>query len=295
MKPSLPCESPEPIPYPLSVSKITYSCDAIQPVPLDPVCLGQDPRSTHMTACGLIRRFQNLLHALPPGMTRMMMDKMGLGRSEIKRHLRNSVPRAGTDTSVERLRWFESVMSNQTVCWPDHPDFTHHDFQEFGGLLSALLVRPETLTQAVPLRFMNLPPGYLTRNRVHYIYRASYDYQRVWSLTALVHIVSIDRYHRKDSLSLQSVRSIFDSWGGRVGRLLLAAMRDDGLYGCSYHKGCRHDRELRGGYGVALQPRDFAAALEHWLWSLEMNKPFAVTLGDVPDEAAPSTLWLVLD
>ncbi|PFH58849.1 hypothetical protein XA68_13155 [Ophiocordyceps unilateralis] len=280
-------------PWPIDVPNITYSCGLLEPLEERlGDCSEEDARAMLSDSCGALKRFQNIRYALPPAFTQMLKDKMNLTSDEIRRHLRNSFYNCGRETTYQRLRWFESDGRNRTVCWPDQPDFTYHDFEEFGGVLAALFLRPETLRWAVPQRFMDLPPGFLSKHRVHYIFRASYNYKKLRRIKFNFRVLPVLGHDTLYYPGLKDVRDLFDVWGGRVGRLLFAAMRKEGGYSCSYQKGCVIDWNKRPGPGEPFQPKDHTWAIDHWLKSLGSNKPFAITFGPVSPDFAPQTLWL---
>ncbi|RDA93510.1 hypothetical protein CP533_3961 [Ophiocordyceps camponoti-saundersi (nom. inval.)] len=282
------------IPAPLDVKRITYSCGRLRPLTFWYYsCSSQDARLPYKDACGLRQRFPNIRHSFPPAFTRMIRQSMNLTHVEISRLMEKSVYQSDPHTTYQRVKWFEkrSDEGNHTVCWPDYPDFTHRDFEEFGGFLAALLVRPETIKLPVPKRFMDLPPGYLAKHRIHFIYHASYSYHKVMGLRTEFRRVPIFGHDDMFYPPLDEVRDHFDTWGGRVGRLLLASMRRSSEYGCSYHLGCISGRQ-RATYGQPFLPVDYSYAIDHWLRSLVSNEPFAVTFCDIPERIAPTTLWL---
>ncbi|RCI12481.1 hypothetical protein L249_1166 [Ophiocordyceps polyrhachis-furcata BCC 54312] len=293
-RPMLAGSNQLPVPAPLDVKRITYTCGVLKPLTFwYYACSGRDPRLPYVDGCGLRQRFPNIENSFPPAFRRMLRQRMNMTRDDSHRLLLMSVSQCDPHTTYQRVKWFEerAMHGNHTVCWPDFPDFSPRDFEEFGGVIAALFVRPETIGFAVPRRFMDLPPGYLSKQRIHYIYHASYSYQKLQSLRTDFRRMPI--FGHEDILypPLGHVRDHFDTWGGRVGRLLLASMRRSTEYGCSYHRGCVCGRQ-RAGYGEPLQPADYSYAIDHWLRSLVTNKPFAVTFSDVPDSIAPTTLWL---
>ncbi|RDA85255.1 hypothetical protein CP532_2344 [Ophiocordyceps camponoti-leonardi (nom. inval.)] len=281
------------VPTPLNVERITYSCGELRPFTFwYYVCSGEDPRLPYVDGCGLRQRFPNIRQTFPLAFTRMLRHRMNLTHVDIDRLLQMSVSQCDPHTTYQRVKWFEKRADegNHTVCWPDFPDFSYRDFEEFGGVIAALFVRPETLSHPVPNRFMDLPPGYLSKHRIHYIYHASYSYKKVLALRTEFRRLPFFGYEML-YLPLGEVRDLFDSWGGRVGRLLLASMKRSSEYGCSYHRGCVSGRQ-RPTYGEPLLPADYTYAMDHWLMSVVTNEPFAVTFSDVPSKIAPSTLWL---
>ncbi|KAF4587125.1 hypothetical protein GQ602_003818 [Ophiocordyceps camponoti-floridani] len=229
-----------------------------------------------------------MAYALPQGLHDMLWREFKIDNLTIIKHIVQSLEMVPIETSIGRAVWIrQSAKRQRIVCWPDQPDFTNEDFQEFGGALAALLVHPpDAASNATGLRrrFMKFPPGFLARNRVHYIYKASYNYHKIWALHGNWRhygLFGVSYY-----ASRQWMIDEFDTWGGRVGRLLLASMRK--AYECDYHGGC----VTKPNWGEAFQPKSHQSVIDLWLYSVSNRSPLAITFGDV--ETPPNTLWLSL-
>ncbi|RDA84870.1 hypothetical protein CP532_2085 [Ophiocordyceps camponoti-leonardi (nom. inval.)] len=278
----------------LKTSKITYSCgELIHPWGLHfsilTTCLGdwRKKKRSLNRLCTPTVAAEIMASVLPSGFHAMLWRQYRLDNVSVIDEIARSLQTVDYSVSLRRAIWLKQMTKQgRTVCWPDRPDFTPDDFQEFGGTLAALLVQPVASVNdtGIRRRYQNFPPGFLARNRVHYIYKATYDFNAVWSMHENWRhygIIGLPSY-----ASLQTMRDEFDTWGGRVGRLLMAAMRAE--YECDYHRGCVYDPRM----GLAYQPWDYKALLDLWLYCLSNITPLAFTFGDV--QKPPNTLWISL-
>ncbi|PFH58501.1 hypothetical protein XA68_13586 [Ophiocordyceps unilateralis] len=279
----------------MTVEKVTYSCGQLRrPHGFEfwhlTKCLSdmKRKRKIYMDTCKRHRLAETMAFALPQAFHDMLWREYKLDNVSVVHHITLSLDLTPAPTSLARAVWLKQMARHKRiVCWPDHPDFTYEDFEEFGGTLAALLVQPEAAGKnatGVRHRFMRFPPGFLTRNRIHYIYKATYDYNQVWALHGNWRhfgILGLPSY-----ASLSDMRQELDTWGGRVGRLLMAAMRSS--YECDYHRGCVAEPR----WGEAFRPENYKALLDLWLHTMSNISPLAFTFGDV--ETPPSTLWVSL-
>ncbi|PHH76862.1 hypothetical protein CDD80_1161 [Ophiocordyceps camponoti-rufipedis] len=280
----------------LTARQVTYSCGPLrQPQGFHfwhiNTCLNdiKKKKKVHnVQICNPIVSAGIMAYALPQGLHDMLWREYKFDNVTIVNQMAQSLLTVPIGTSIRRAVWIrQSAKRQRIVCWPDQPDFTNEDFQEFGGALAALLVKPsDTASNETGLRrrFMSFPPGFLARNRVHYIYKASYNYHKVWALHRNWRhygLFGVSYY-----ASRQWMIDEFDTWGGRVGRLLLASMRR--AYECDYHGGC----VPKPNWGEAFQPAGYQNVIDLWLHSISNRSPLAITFGDV--ETPPNTLWLSL-
>ncbi|RCI13294.1 hypothetical protein L249_0804 [Ophiocordyceps polyrhachis-furcata BCC 54312] len=278
----------------LKTRKITYSCGKLRhPYGLHfsilTDCLGdwRKKKRNLSRLCTPTIVAEIMVSALPSGLHDMLWTQYRLDNVSVIDEMARSLQTVDYSVSMRRALWLKRMTKKgKNVCWPDEPDFTPDDFQEFGGTLAALLVQPVTPANKTVIRrrYQTLPPGFLARNRIHYIYKAAYDYGAVWSMHEdwrHYGIIGLPSY-----ASLQTMRDEFDTWGGRVGRLLMASMRDQ--YECDYHRGCVDEPRM----GRAYQPWDYRALLDLWLHCVSNISPLAFTFGDV--QKAPNTLWISL-
>ncbi|RDA95276.1 hypothetical protein CP533_3472 [Ophiocordyceps camponoti-saundersi (nom. inval.)] len=278
----------------MTTHKITYSCGTLRhpdglhfSILTDCLTDWSRNRRSFNRLCTPSEVAKIMTGVLPAGLHRMLWREYKLDNVTIVNEMARSVKAVAYSITLRRAIWLRHMTKKRrTVCWPDSPDFTPEDFEEFGGTLAALLVQPVVPSNktCIRRRYKTFPPGYLAPNRIHYIYKATYDFKTVWSMHEnwrSYGIIGLPSY-----ASLQSLRDELDGWGGRVGRLLMAAMRS--TYECTYHKGCVDEPRM----GKAYQPEDYRNVVDLWLQSVSNNSPLALTFGDV--ETPPNTLWVSL-
>ncbi|PHH61209.1 hypothetical protein CDD81_690 [Ophiocordyceps australis] len=206
-----------------------------------------------------------------------------LSWTEVVSMLTQALSHMTMDSRRILLEWFKTGAEAQlgrVVCWQQGRGDVINSYVNLLAFITSALLSPRSAEELIPLRFKDLPPGYIDWS-VPQLFSGN-DYTNEYLDYISATIGEGEPVGEEVNAWFERANKRLDRLGGRLGRTMFATFKR--RYDCRVRSGCHP--AIRPG--MPHKPFNARGALLFFRSVLGMGQAFMVTAGDVTE---PSDIW----